>query len=327
MKDWELLCQAVDELTFLNGREKVRTLQHLDGFEDYKRLTREKLSRLHDRVLRARFSPEDKLVQAEKTLERCARERIGCLTWGEDDYPRILSHSSDFPFRLYYRGERLLRDFQGVAVVGTRVPSWEGEKEAFRMGLELSLAECPVVSGLALGIDVEAHRGALAGHGRTVAVLGSGVDLITPGQNYDDALAILSTGGTILSEYPPGTPGASWRFPARNRIISGLSQAVVVVQAPPKSGALITVEYALEDGREVVITPAGMRTAGSAALAEDGARIVKTAAELLRELNTPYEGREVELKDPESREELIQLLREELKGEVAVHGGSRYRIS
>jgi DNA processing protein len=167
MGEWELICQAIDLLSFLKGKEKIRTARTIESIGDFMNLDSNRLSRINNRILKQRFSPEDILSRAKEVLVMCEQSGIGMVTWGEDDYPQTLSHTSDPPFRLYYRGQPLLKDFEGTAIVGTRIPSWEGEKEAFRLGLELAGAECPVVSGLALGIDIEAHRGALAISGRT----------------------------------------------------------------------------------------------------------------------------------------------------------------
>ena len=327
MGDWELLCQSVDLIGFLKGKEKIRTLGYIEDINNFTSLTTEKLSRINGRVLRQKFSPREILNRAEVILEECEKNSIKTLTMGEYDYPAILSDMSDPAFRLYYRGEPLERDFEGVAVVGTRLPTWEGEKEAFRMGLELAVADCPVVSGLALGIDGEAHRGALAVNGRTIAVLGSGVDRVSPKQNEGTAKEILKKGGTLISEYPPGTPAAPWRFPARNRIIAGLSQAVIVVQAPKKSGALHTVDFALQEGRDVMITPSGLLSEGTAALERDGAFLAESAWQVLKELNSSVEKKSALLSKPKGRDDLVNYMEKELNEELITHGGNSYHVS
>ena len=175
-----------------------------------------------------------------------------------------------------------------VAVVGTREPSSYAASRAFVLGRELGEAELSVVSGLALGIDAMAHRGNIEGKAATVAVLGSSPDQVYPSSNRALARRILETGGIILSEYPPETGPFKWNFPARNRIISGLSRGTVIVEAPEKSGALITARFAVEQGRDLWMDKAGLESkkgAGMARFAEDGAAVISSAQDILAEWN------------------------------------------
>jgi DNA processing protein len=170
--------------------------------------------------------------------------------------------------------------------VGTRRPSPAAAAAAYSLGKEFGLSGVPVVSGLALGIDALAHRGNIEAGAPAVAVLGCGPDQMYPLSNRDLARRILSGGGALVSEYPPGTGVRKWNFPARNRIISGLSRLVVIVEAPESSGALITASFALEQGRDLVVARAGVsssRGQGTARLAEDGAGVIGSAAEILEE--------------------------------------------
>jgi DNA processing protein len=158
--------------------------------------------------------------------------------------------------------------------------------QAFEMGRDFARAGVPVVSGLALGIDAFSHRGNLEGGGATVAVLGSGLDMVYPASNRGLARRILEQGGALLSEYPPGTRPAKWNFPARNRIIACLARAVVIVEAPEKSGALITADFALQMGRDLFVASAGtasVKGGGTRSLAEDGAKVVSGAGSILRD--------------------------------------------
>jgi DNA protecting protein DprA len=171
-----------------------------------------------------------------------------------------------------------------VGVVGTRQPSGAGRGAAFSLAFELAGLGVGTVSGLARGIDAEAHRGSLAEGGRTIGVLGNGIDRVFPASSVPIGRQILESGGCILSEYPPGEPPRPYHFPGRNRIISGLSRAVVVVQAPEGSGALITAEYALEQGRELLVHADGLEGpagSGTRALVNDGAPAVRGAADVL----------------------------------------------
>ncbi len=328
MTDRNLLNQTIDLMGNLRGREKALLAGSLSSLTELLCVDREALARITGRKPTLKDSPARLMEKAEGILERCVRDHIGCVTLGDRDYPESLAQTSDPPFRLYYRGQAPRSDWEGIAVVGTRLPTWNAKGEAFQLGLELAMMECPLISGLALGIDGEAHRGALAARGFTIAVLGSGVDLLTPEKNRKTGQEILRNGGSVISEYPPGTPGAPWRFPARNRIIAGLSRTVVVVQAPLRSGALITADFALEEGRDVAVTPAGAWGEGTARLIRDGAPVVESATDILRELRIET-GEWINpcLPDPESRDQLVTYMDRELKGEVICHGGRYYRVS
>jgi DNA processing protein len=183
---------------------------------------------------------------------------------GSASYPPLLAQLHDPPPRLYLRGERVAALAEpGVAVVGARSCSPYGAQVARMLGRELATAGLVVVSGLARGIDGEAHRGALDASGTTVGVLGCGIDRDYPARHAELARRIAET-GLVVSEYPPGTEPAPWRFPARNRIIGALAVATVVVEARERSGALITADFALELGREVFAVPGEITAALSA---------------------------------------------------------------
>jgi DNA processing protein len=192
------------------------------------------------------------------------------MTWasigrGGHGYPALLAQLHDPPARLWLRGEAadaLLRP--AVAIVGARSCSAYGSQVARSLARDLAGAGLVVVSGLARGIDAEAHRGALEGGGATVAVLGCGIDRDYPARHAELARRIVAAGGLVVSEYEAGVEPAPWRFPARNRIIAGLALATVVVEARERSGALITADFALELGREVFAVP-GEITSGLAA--------------------------------------------------------------
>jgi DNA processing protein len=187
------------------------------------------------------------------------------LRRGDAAYPRLLAQLHDPPARLYLRGHGAidLMTEPAVAVVGARSCSAYGADVARTLGRDLAAAGVVVVSGLARGIDGEAHRGALEGGGATVAVLGCGIDRDYPRSHADLARRVADT-GLIVSEYPPGVEPAPWRFPARNRIIAGLCLATVVVEARERSGALITADFALELGRDVFAVPGEITAALSA---------------------------------------------------------------
>jgi DNA processing protein len=200
-------------------------------------------------------------------------------------FPASLLAINDCPSELYYCGSLDAFDAPAVAIIGSRAASAVALEMASRLAADLSRLGVVIVSGLARGVDSAAHRGALE-DGRTIAVLGSACDVIYPAEHASLAARIVE-GGLLVSEYPPGTPPHRGRFPMRNRIISGLSRAVVVIEAHEKSGSLITARYALQQGREVMAVPGNPltgRNRGGHALIRDGAKIVEDADDILDEL-------------------------------------------
>ncbi len=212
--------------------------------------------------------------------------RIGCVRRRAPDFPPLLAAIHDPPPQLYLRGDgspELLRR-PAVALVGARACSSYGRTVARSLGRDLAAAGLVVVSGLARGIDGEAHRGALDGGGTTVAVLGCGIDRDYPAAHAELARRICDGGGLVVSEYEAGVEPAPWRFPARNRIIAGLCRATVVVEARERSGALITADFALEEGRDVLAVPGEITSslsAGSNALLRLGATPVTCVEDVL----------------------------------------------
>ncbi len=216
-------------------------------------------------------------------------ERAGmiAITREDGEYPARLRAVPDAPPVLFLRGRASLEGARMIAIVGARNSTAYGTRIARRIARELSASGVTVVSGLARGIDSAAHRGAVDAHARTIAVLGSGVDVIYPPEHMMLADEILENGGSILSEQPPGALPLRHHFPARNRIISGLSSAVLLVEGARKSGALSTVAHATEQGRDVYAIPGQADSPLSEmthALIREGARLVTSAAELLSDL-------------------------------------------
>ncbi len=226
-------------------------------------------------------------VSAEAELTKAASLGIRIIGLGEPDYPELLARIYDPPPVLWVRGQ--LTPGEGatsVAVVGSRKASPAGSALARGMGRDLVRAGVTVVSGLARGIDTAAHQGALDGHGRTIAVLGSGLDRLYPRENAALAERIAKT-GALVSEFPLGTEPFPSHFPRRNRIIAGFGKATVVAEAAERSGALVTARSALEEGREVMAVPGHPTletSAGCNALIRDGAVLVRNAADVLAEL-------------------------------------------
>lgn len=220
-------------------------------------------------------------------LARIERLGVRILTWDSPDYPSLLTQLPDAPPVLFVRGGIIPDDEWSVAIVGTRKASVYGREVARRLAGELAQNGVTIVSGLARGIDGIAHRAALEAGGRTLAVLGSGVDVIYPAEHRKLADAI-SRNGAVISDYPMGTKPEGVNFPPRNRIISGLSLGVIVVEASLRSGALITADFALDQGREVFAVPGSILSPGSEGcnrLIRDGAHIVTEARDVLEVLH------------------------------------------
>lgn len=296
-----------------------RLLQYFSGAEEAWRSTLGDLlaagldGKTAEALLAARRTSD---LEAE--MERLDAAGVRALHWGDEDYPERLREVDDSPPVLYALGELTPADAWAVAVVGTRRATHYGREVAARMASELAEAGVTVVSGLARGIDTIAHQAALDAGGRTLAVLGSGLDIIYPFENRNLARAIVEgEKGAILSEYPLGTQPEPTNFPPRNRIISGLSLGTLVVEAGEKSGALITVTFALEQGREVFVVPGPITSRASDGpnrLLKQGAKCVTGVQDILEELNIEMVAEHVEAvralpADPTERM-LLQMLQD-----------------
>lgn len=234
------------------------------------------------------------LSQAEKILRDCADKGIRICTYTDAAYPSRLKHIPDPPLVLYYKG--MLPNLDGipvVGVVGTRRPSAYGLSVARRMGYQIARCGAVVVSGVATGIDSAAMTGAMTGDGCVVGVLGCGADVVYPASNRSIYLDT-ERRGCLLSEFPPGTPPYKWNFPKRNRIISGLSNGVLVVEAPEGSGSLITARRAADQGRDVFVVPGNVDMpgfAGSNALLRAGAIMAANGWDVVGEYEALYPGK------------------------------------
>jgi DNA processing protein len=223
--------------------------------------------------------------QARVVRERAERAGIQVVAWNQPEFPAALATLTDLPPVLWYRGHLSATGSPAVAIVGSRAASGVAVETASRLSADVAAAGITVVSGLARGVDSAAHRGALR-TGRTIAVLGSGLDRVYPAELVQLAHEIART-GLIVSEFAPGTPPLRHHFPMRNRLISGLALAVVVIEASEKSGSLITASCALEQGRDVMVVPANVlngRNKGGHGLLRDGATIVESADDILKDL-------------------------------------------
>ncbi len=246
-----------------------------------------------EKIARALSGPIPSEIQAhiDQTLAWVAQENNYVITLGDEDYPQSLLSIADPPVLLYVKGRPAFLNMPAVAIVGSRNASAQGMLNADRFAQNLSEAGLTVVSGLALGIDTGAHTGAIKSAqqgyaGSSIAVIGTGLDIVYPAANRALAHQIAEV-GCIISEYPLGTPAIAHNFPRRNRIISGLSLGVLVVEAAAQSGSLITARSALEQGREVFAIPGSIHSPlakGCHQLIRQGAKLVESAQDILEEL-------------------------------------------
>lgn len=227
------------------------------------------------------------MENADATLERLWEDGVHLIVLGSEGYPRLLAQTAKPPHLLYVMGSANLCDRFPLAVVGTRRASGYGLRHTRAIARELAAQGICVVSGLALGIDGAAHEGALDAQGRTIAVLGSALDKMYPPENRNLMARILDMGGSVASEYPPGTAPTRYSFLERNRIIAGLSLGVLVAEAPARSGALSTAQRALDEGREVFAIPGDIDRATAQLpnrLIGEGAHVVTCAGDILRQI-------------------------------------------
>ena len=296
----------------------------------------------------------------DMALEALKKHNIGYMTLYDKDYPALLKEIPDAPVILYIKGSIQALKQRGVSIVGSRKYTRYGQNIARSISMECALNKLVLVSGLALGIDTEVHRTALDHKGTTVGVLGCGLDKIYPASNLYLGREMIEKGGAVISEYPPGTIPMKQNFPARNRIIAGLTAGTVVVEAAIDSGALITAYQALEYNREVFAVPGNVdspNSAGTNKLIQNGAKLVTCADDIFEELNMKANKSETKVLEivPETKEEEIvctilkkgelladQIIVEsglnviavnsvltvlEMKGIIYNAGGGRYRLN
>lgn len=268
-----------------------KLLDHFSSMEEVYQSDKKEMQRAGiGEDLAQQFQDFKKTLPHEKLLATIEKEGMGILKITDASYPQLLSQIYDPPFLLYWKGKLDLDQDLPLAVVGSRKYSAYGEQISNALIPELAGNGMTIVSGLALGVDALAHSLALKAEGRTIAVLGSGLDeqSIYPAQNKKLMERIMDSGGTILSEFPPGTKPAKYTFPQRNRIIAGLSLGVLIVEAATKSGALITAEFASEEGREVFAVPGNIyspTSRGTNQLIQKGAHVVTAARDILEMFN------------------------------------------
>jgi DNA processing protein len=243
-----------------------------------------------DAAITALRHPDDHAIDRDETWLAGANRRL--VAWGSPDYPPLLAAIADAPLVLFVEGSAAALCLPQLAIVGSRNPTQLGRDTAQQFAQHLAAAGLAITSGLALGIDGAAHRGALAAAGRTIAVLGCGLDVLYPREHASLALEIAAS-GALVSEMPTGTPPLRQHFPRRNRLISGLSVGTLVVEAALQSGSLITARLASEQGREVFAIPGSIHNPmarGCHRLIRQGAKLVETVDDIFTELGALLEG-------------------------------------
>jgi DNA processing protein len=344
-------------LTLTPGLSSANIRALLQRFGSPEEVLRQSLTTLSgslDRGLAQHLLDAQKSERVEAALRWLEQDGNHLIALGEPEYPPLLLECGDPPTVLYVKGRRELLRSRALAVVGSRNPTPQGLQNAERFSQSLSDAGLTIVSGLALGIDAAAHKGALSGRSSSIAVVGTGLDIVYPARNRDLAHR-LAEEGALVSEFPLGTPGLAGNFPRRNRIISGLSLGCLVVEAAIASGSLITARLAGEQGRDIFAIPGSIHSPlskGCHQLIKQGAKLVESAEDVLAELGMgagaprsaqsapPAVGEKDELlramgHDPVSVDELSvrcnlpaeeiqsRLLQLELSGLIAVMAGGK----
>jgi len=256
-------------------------------------------------------------ISLEAEMEKLDRYGVKVLTWHDKDYPPRLKEIYDYPPVLYVRGSLFPEDEWYLAVVGTRRATVYGRQVAEEIVADLANSKITIVSGLAKGIDTVAHHSALEAGGRSIAVFACGLDIVYPSENANLAKRIMQQ-GALISEYPLGTKPRADNFPRRNRIMSGISLGVLVVEARERSGAIITAHLALEQNREVFAIPGSILSPasnGTNHLIQEGAKLIRSHNDILEELNLTAVAHQMEIKDIIPASDTESLLLEQLGAE------------
>jgi DNA processing protein len=289
--------------TRVRGVGPARFRQLIDAFGDAATAWRIPISRLAvaglDRRTIEAFDQQRRRIEPQTELARLAKLGVTAITWRDETYPRLLRHTAGPPPVLYVRGTLLPADAWAIAVVGTRKVTAYGKQVTERLATDLARQQITIVSGLARGVDTVAHRAALDAGGRTFAVLGCGLDICYPWENRGLAERIAGH-GALITEFPLGTKPDAGNFPARNRLISGLSLGALVTEAPERSGALITARFANEQGREVFGVPGSIFSPNSTGvhnLLRDGAKLVQKVEDILEEINLSFMPQRLEMRE------------------------------
>ena len=300
----------------ISVQQKLSLLQHFHDPEEIYNL-QGNISGISEEIMEALENKD--LLEAKRILADCANKNIRILSIRDEGYPEKLRNTYDPPLVLYVKGSiPQWEEMPVIGIVGTRKASTYGLQTAKRFGGQIAACGALVVSGGAAGIDAEAMEGALDAGFPVVGVLGCGVDVVYPASNRK-LFARVVENGCLISEYPPQTPGIYWHFPQRNRIISGISDGLLVVEAPEKSGALITARSAMEQGRDVYVVPGNVDVescAGSNALLQDRAAAALSGWDVVKEYEALYPGKVMKKQIPDG---LLNMAQE---AAVPVNSGS-----
>ena len=222
----------------------------------------------------------------DKHVQFMIKHNVEIISIEDKEYPEMLKEIYDSPLSIYVMGNKKILNNNSIAIIGCRNCTQYGKYVAEELAYNIAKQEFNIVSGLAKGIDGIAHKGAVQAGGKTIAVMGNGLDTIYPSENLFLAMQILKTGGTIISEYPLGERPRKQNFPERNRIVSGISKGVIVVEAKEKSGTLITVDFALEQGRDIFVVPGNINqetSIGTNELIKQGAKLITSYKDVVDE--------------------------------------------
>ena len=284
---------ALNQIDKVGDKRISELINHYESVENIFEDKEENIKNLLEKKFKSKIGNFDKneiLDKAHKIIEQSKDYGIGILSLFDEEYPFNLKQIDNPPYILYYKGNLKKLRRNAIAIVGTREPTNESCKYSFELASKLSSLNISVVSGMAKGVDKEAHLGAISSHVNTVAVLGNGIDNVYPSENLKIYNKLIEK-GIIVSEFEIGRKPDRMNFPRRNRIISGLSYAVVMVEAASKSGALITVDYALNQGRDVYIAPYDEKRNcyfGNHKLYKDGAKIAYNVMDILEDFDSIF---------------------------------------
>ncbi len=313
---------VINRISFLKANEKLKLVNSTNDCASVVGMKKGDMEEILKRRIYAKLDFERYKKEAERDLRYIESDKgINYAFYWDSEYPPQLREIYDPPYLLFYRGRVPDYFLKFVTIVGTRHASAAARRAARRVSSALGEAGVVVVSGLARGIDAEAHIGCVSSGGCSISVIGNGIDSVYPVSNRWIAREILKSGGTVFSEYPPGDPPLKHHFPERNRILSGLSSVILVVEAPARSGALITANYAIEQGRDVLVHSAGLKGKsgeGTRALKENGAGVIDSSRDIFGLMGIEY-GRkdsDINLMGPEkcsTAEYLSKKMLEELE--------------
>ena len=269
----------------LGSRRKQILLKMYKTPEKIYNLKKEEILKIKgfNEFLANKIIDKDNKNNLENYIEKMQKEKISIITIDDKEYPNILKNIYDYPISLYIKGNSNILDNYTIGIVGGRNATEYGIKVAQYFSYNLAKKGINIVSGLAKGIDSCAHIGTIKANGKTIAVVGNGLDIVYPRENQYLYEKIVEENGAIISEYPLGTEPEKMNFPARNRIISGISKGIIVIEAKKKSGTLITVDFALEQGRDVYVVPGNinsLNSVGTNDLIKQGAKMVTKVDEI-----------------------------------------------